>query len=247
MNFSAVSDKSLIGKALRLPLRTIPSDARVVILQGCLRGYKWIAGSSNHGCWLGSYEYEKRKKFERTVERGAVVFDVGANVGFYTLLASVLAGPEGKVFAFEPMPRNLRYLNLHLTLNGVTNATVVQVAVADSDGTVCFDLGPNHATGHLDDQGRLRVQAVTLDDMVFARGLPAPSVIKIDVEGAEALVLRGAARVVSVHHPVVFLACHSQILWSECSALLLSHGYKLQPLLGGSTKYEDEVLATWHR
>lgn len=64
----------------------------VPVLQGSLRGRKWIVGSSNHGCWLGSYEWKKQRLFTRTVSSGDVVFDIGAHVGFYTLLASVLVG-----------------------------------------------------------------------------------------------------------------------------------------------------------
>jgi len=59
MNFSAISNKNIFGKILRFPLRFIPTKVVVPILQGTLKGKKWIVGSSNHGCWLGSYEYEK--------------------------------------------------------------------------------------------------------------------------------------------------------------------------------------------
>ena len=97
MNFSGISNKKLLGKLLRFPFRFIPTDMRMPILQGRLKGKKWIVGSSNHGCWLGSYEYEKRLVFEKTVTKGSIVFDIGAHVGFYTLLASVLVGPGGRV------------------------------------------------------------------------------------------------------------------------------------------------------
>ena len=99
MNFSAIPFKTLYGKILRLPLRLIPKNMKLPILQGKLRGEKWIVGSSNHGCWLGSYEYKQRILFEKTIIRGSVIFDIGAHVGFYTLLASKLVGPKGKVFA----------------------------------------------------------------------------------------------------------------------------------------------------
>src|SRR5512139_3781902 len=97
MNFSGISNHSVVGKALRFPLRLIPDDATLPILQGRLRGKRWISGSCNHGCWLGSYEYHKRVLFERTITPGSVVFDLGAHVGFYTLLASVLVGHAGRV------------------------------------------------------------------------------------------------------------------------------------------------------
>ena len=66
-----------------------------------------------------------------TSEERCVVFDIGANTGFYTLLASVLVGPQGRVFAFEPVPLNLRYLNEHLRLNNIKNVSVIDAAVAE--------------------------------------------------------------------------------------------------------------------
>lgn len=63
MDFSGISNQTLIGKALRYPLKLIPQQMRIPILQGQLKGKKWIVGSSQHGCWLGSYEYDKQLLF----------------------------------------------------------------------------------------------------------------------------------------------------------------------------------------
>jgi FkbM family methyltransferase len=204
---------------------------------------KWIAGSSNHGCWLGSYEHRKRKAFERWVAKGGVVFDIGANAGFYTLLASVLVGPHGKVFAFEPAPLNLRYLKQHLRINGIKNVSVVEAAVADCGGVAHFDAGPNPATGHLAADGSLSVKTVTLDEMVRTGELPPPNYIKIDVEGAEVNVLLGAKSVLTALHPTIFLATHSKQLHRTCCELLRSLGYSLEPISGQAVGQTDEVLA----
>src|SRR5579862_7724955 len=107
-NLSGISRKSWLGKLLRAPLRLIPRSAVLPILQGPLRGKKWVVGSGNHGCWLGSYEHDKQSLFQKTVRTGDIVYDVGANAGFYSLLASVLVGEKGQVYAFEPLPANLR-------------------------------------------------------------------------------------------------------------------------------------------
>ena len=96
LKISKIPINSSIGKLLRFLLNLIPRDYEVPILQGKLKGQKWIVGSSNHGCWLGSYEYEKRLRFEGEVQKDSVVYDIGANVGFYTLLASKLVGGNGK-------------------------------------------------------------------------------------------------------------------------------------------------------
>lgn len=92
INFSGISDSKFVGRALRLSLRLVPEQAKVRILQGALQGKRWIAGSSNHGCWLGSYEAAKQRKMTGLVRPGMVCWDVGANVGFYTLLFAELVG-----------------------------------------------------------------------------------------------------------------------------------------------------------
>ena len=66
-------------------MRFIPENTKVLILQGRLKGKKWIKGSGVNGYWLGTYELEKQKMFEKNIKRGDVVFDIGANVGIYSL------------------------------------------------------------------------------------------------------------------------------------------------------------------
>ena len=187
MNFSGISNETFLGRALRLPLRMIPNSMPMRVLQGPLRGKKWIAGSSNHGCWLGTYEYSKQKAFAAAVRRGDVVYDLGANVGFYSLLACVLAGPEGRVFSFEPVPRNVALLRKHLRMNRATNCTVIEAAVGGSEGIAQFDVSSEASMGHLTGEAEsgLAVRVVTLDGMVSSGQLPPPNVVKCDIEGAE--------------------------------------------------------------
>jgi FkbM family methyltransferase len=226
---------------LRRPLKLIPSDTVLPVLQGRLKGKRWIVGSSNHGCWLGSFEYDKRRAFEEKVQPGSVVFDIGANVGFYTLLASVLVGPSGKVFAFEPHPQNLEYLRAHLNLNAVSNVAVMEKAVSDRDGVAFF--AGSGSTGHLAAEGTLRVETVSLDFIIRQRALPPPTYAKIDVEGAESLVLAGAKSLLSDYHPTLFLATHGAEVHRECCQFLTSLDYEVRPL--GSERLEEasEVIA----
>lgn len=243
MDFSGVSNRTLVGRLLRLPLALIPSRTILPILQGKLRGTKWIVGSSNHGCWLGSYEYHKRKAFEESVARGGVVFDIGANVGFYTLLASVLVGARGRVYAFEPVPRNLHYLEEHLQINGIKNVSVIEGAVSDCDGVAQFDESPSRLTGRLAPGGRLTVRTVSLDEMMTRGELPPPECIKIDVEGGEMLVLTGARVLLGNRRPILYLATHGPGLHQQCCELLASFGYHLQPIGVNSLEQPDEVFA----
>jgi hypothetical protein len=148
INFTEIFSSSLLGKIIRLPLTLIPKNQSMPILQGRLKGKRWIAGSHIHGCWLGGYEQEKQELFSSIVKPGSiVVFDIGANVGFYSLLASVLTGPTGHLFAFEPLPRNLRFLRRHLQLNDLDNVTVIDAAVSRENGEVRFENGSPALSG----------------------------------------------------------------------------------------------------
>src|ERR1039458_761748 len=172
------------ARAIRSPSRLLPPATVLPILSGRLRGQKWIVGSGVHSCWIGSYEWEKQRAFARVTPFGGTVLDLGANVGFYTLLAAELVGPSGHVHAFEPVPRNLQYIRRHIALNGLTNVSVVEAAVSNASGKRRFRLDTSPAMGHLGDDGQIEVSAVALDQFVFGTAVAAPHSIKIDVEGA---------------------------------------------------------------
>jgi len=230
INFSGISDSSFLGRALRLPLRLIPDAAVLRVVQGPLRGKRWIAGSFNHGCWLGSYELAKQRKVIELVRAGMVCWDVGAHVGFYTLLFAELVGPQGKVFAFEPLPRNVDLLRRHVEMNGYRNVRTLPCALADFDGEASFDPGPNPSMGRIAPSGPLRVPCARADTLVARGEVEAPDVIKIDVEGAEAAVLRGARRAME-RHPAILLATHGEQAHGECLGLLAAAGYEMGGLV----------------
>jgi Met-10+ like-protein len=128
-----LSSGTLLGKILkilRLPLSLIPPEAEVRILRGPLRGKKWIKGAGPNACWVGTYEVDRLRALANAASPGPVVYDVGANVGIYSLLASLRAGLSGKVYAFEPLERNLLYLRRHLTLNKVENCVVLHPRIS---------------------------------------------------------------------------------------------------------------------
>ena len=243
MNFSEISDRNWLGKLIRLPLRLIPAQMVVRILQGRLRGKKWIAGSSVHGCWLGSYEYNKRHLFERLVQPGQVIFDIGANVGYYTLLASILTGVTGKVVAFEPLPQNVYYLKEHLRLNHVQNVDIIEGAVAEHGGQVSFAQGQSNSEGHIAEKGELHVKTYGLDELFEAGTVPHPDILKIDVEGGEVAVLLGAQRLLAQMHPTILLATHSPAWQAQCCDLLSAGGYVIRPINDTDMRTADEILA----
>jgi len=234
MDFDKISSKTFWGKFLRFPLTFIPPETVMPILRGKLKGKRWIVGSGTHGCWLGTYEYDKQHIFEASVKPGSIIFDIGAHAGFYTLLASVLVGANGKVFAFEPLPRNLFYLKEHLRLNNITNVTVIEAAVSNFSGLTSFEESSTGYQGGITSQGKLQVNAVNLDELIARGEIPIPDYIKIDVEGHEKSVLVGAKSMLANAHPTIFLAIHGRPVLQQCRQLLESLGYKLKALDGNN-------------
>lgn len=144
-----------------------------------------------------------------TLPKGAVVLDVGANIGAIT---RVLAGKAAHVHAFEPAPRAIPLL--HATVSDLPNVSVHEVAVSDHSGMVCFNERPNLDMSSLSDTG-ISVPAVAIDDLDIR-----PALIKIDVEGYEHLVLKGARETLKSGPIVVFEALSPEALETNKKALL---------------------------
>ncbi len=238
-NIFSVSTRGLLGKILRLPLKVISPGTVVPILATRARGRKWIAGSGPHSCWLGFNEIRKRRAFSARIKPGDVVYDIGANVGSYTILSAVLVGSSGRVFAFEPVPENIRYLRDHVRLNAFTHVDILEVAVSDRNGSVRFEANVDRVLGRISPTGQIVVKSVILDELVKKGELSPPNCLKIDVEGGEAGVLRGASEILHKLRPVIFLATHGPDVHQECLGLLSSARYKVTTI--GSAK--DELLA----
>jgi len=244
MNFSGISSNTFLGKLLRLPLRLLPPGMVMPILQGRMRGMKWVVGSGEHGYWLGWYEYRKRQSFEREIKPNSVFFDIGANVGYFSLLAAKLSKPKGHVYAFEPLPRNIKFIHKHIALNHLAKyISVIEAAVSDKNGSAHFDLGASTAMGHISYQGQLEVQLVSLDELYSKDQIPAPDYIKVDVEGAEYEVLNGARRILQTRRPILFLDTHARSAHDKTVALLQELGYSLECIDGKALPDSKEILA----
>lgn len=141
----------------------------------------------------------------RHLQPGDVVLDVGANAGLYTVIAARAVGASGHVYAFEPDERALALLRRNVEVNGLKNVTVIEAAVSDETGERPFAAASDTALSSLaaiqrDDQqieGWRTVRTVRLDDAIATHGIGGVRFLKIDVEGAEKLVLDGAANLLS--------------------------------------------------
>ena len=215
-----------LGKIIRWPLKAVPKATVMPIMSGPARGLRWIVGSSIHGCWLGTYEKVKQKRFAAAIRSNDVVYDLGAQAGFYSLLASRLVGSHGGVYAFEPLPRNVRFLREHIELNEATNIKVFELAISSTDGTGRFDDGPNPLQGGLNECGTREVRVASLDALSSRGELRPPSVLKIDIEGGGLQACLGAKVLLTTYKPTVFLAIDAQSDY-ECCEFLRTLGYRI--------------------
>ena len=184
--------------------------------------------------YRGTTEQLVQETLRRMVQSGMVVYDVGANVGFFTLLMRRFVGESGQVFAFEPDPEMFGELSRNVTRNGCRNITTVHAAVWSSTGLVRFCRAdpmqsPSRGTGSVSANATDDVvisQSVSLDE--FAEGAPAPDLIKCDAEGAEVEVFRGARRLLEEQRPVVLCEIHSTVQSKELTRVFESADYALE-------------------
>lgn len=149
--------------------------------------------------FVGRFEEQETDYLRRTVGADWTCVDIGANVGYFTMLLAQ-AAHGGKVHAFEPLPLNVALLKASTEINGFTNVHMNECAVSDADGMVSFSQAADSAYSSMLDTSRkpvsrlIRVAAVRLDDYLDREGILKIDFLKADVEGAEGLVLGGATR-----------------------------------------------------
>lgn len=177
------------------------------------------------------YEESTAGLFEQLLSPGMVVVDVGAHVGFFTLLAARSVGPQGKVYSFEPEPRNYALLEKNLGLNGYSWVVATQKAISNSPGSADLYLSSLDTGSHSifsraarGVAGTLTVSATTVDCFLQEVGWPHVDLVKIDVEGAEITVLEGMARFFESQRAV-------KLIVEYCPTLLSSAGSEPSELL----------------
>lgn len=203
----------------------------VTILRGPLRGKRYIADDLSGWSHLyGGWEPDACKVYRAHVRPGQVVYDLGAHAGMHTLLFSLLVGPAGRVYAFEPIPANIERIRRLIELNGLTNVTIVERAVCDRTGTAQFDEGPNSFQGSLTalsgSTARIEVRTISLDDHID-QGHAGPDFMKIDIEGAEGPALAGFERHIERYRPLLAIDLHTPEQDLSVGAFLARHNYRV--------------------
>jgi len=212
---------------------------RVPVLGSCVRwagarlvprkALTWVQvqGGAAKGLWLhlnprtgrayfeGGGECEVQQALQKHLRPGMTFYDVGANVGFFSLIAARLVGEQGRVVAFEADPEIAGRLREHVARNAFSWVEVNEKAVWSERKTVYFartdpETSPDRGLGHVADTSSvdtIEVSAISLDEFAQSRG--APDFVKCDVEGAEVDVFRGAGRLLREKRPVIVCEMHS--------------------------------------
>ena len=231
--------------------RIVPPDREAVVE---------ITGGPNRGLllavdrsvpnyfWLNpDYEPAVQHSFATLLQPGMVAADIGAHMGFDTLLLARLVGPSGLVHAFEPDPANGRRLRRNCELNSLHQVICHATAISDRNGIVSFSASGT-TTSHITEEseaGSISVPTETLDEAMSRFANQPLHLVKLDVEGAEFKVLQGATRILREIRPAWLIEIHSAQALKDCVRLLLAARYHVEPLT--DTEYYADAIAWLNR
>jgi FkbM family methyltransferase len=228
----------------------------IAVAAGTLQGYKVLLNlKAEKSRWLGTYEPELQDALRDFLQPGMTVYDVGANIGYISLMLAHHVTGSGRVFAFEALPINVDRVRKNIALNNLTNVSVISAAVTDHAAPVTFfvhalSVGMGKAAGsagRLDEQykSQITVPGLSLDDFVYVQGNPPPAAVKMDIEGGEVLALPGMRRILNEHHPILFLELHGpeseKVAWESLRAA----GYTLRAMQTGYERIDSPASLGW--
>ncbi|MGC2527457.1 MAG: FkbM family methyltransferase [Candidatus Acidiferrum sp.] len=236
----SLRDVPILGHLIhRLSHRILPTDETVWarIESGPATGLRLELNPRTGQSYLrGEAEPRIQKVLAERLHPGMVFYDLGANIGLFTLLAARLVGATGRVVSFEPDGDAAARLRRNVQRNQFTNVTVIEAGVWSKSGYVNFvpadSSSPDHGLGRFVDGANqatgIAKQCLAMDDLVG--NAPPPHAIKCDVEGAEVEALRGAEKLLRTHHPWMICEMHSESNKLASSALLARFGYTVEML-----------------
>ena len=224
---------------------------RVKVAAGDLAGFTILLDMQiDKDYWLGTYEPELQAAIHELIRPGAIVYDVGANIGYVSLLLAKAAGETGHVYAFEALPENAERWRTNIELNGWdSRLSLFAGAVTQAPGPVRFLVHTSGGMGKVagsagrDDHyhSEVPVPGISLDEFVYGQGNPPPQAVKMDIEGGEVLALPGMCRVLAEAHPLMLMELHgpesSRVTWEKLTAAgyeicWMRHGFPVVPSLG---------------
>lgn len=166
--------------------------------------------------YRGIFEKENLEYFGSLIKPGNIILDIGANIGIYSLMASVKTGNIGKVYSFEPADWAINRLKENIRLNKFENIEVIDKAISDISGISDFFICDDDAYNSIGNKPMREVREVkkveitTIDDFLSSRSISHVDIIKIDTEGADYLVLKGAKQLLSSSSPPIIFCEYSR-------------------------------------
>ena len=166
----------------------------------------------------GQYELQAQEVLRKYLRPGGCFYDIGAHVGFFSLCASRIVGESGVVMAFEPDPENAKVLREAAQRNDMPQLRVVEAAVWSSSGPIEFQRAPKSSSrvdgqvrpiANWEDENRVSVDGVSLDDFILRSKSRPPDFLKVDVEAAESEVLKGASWLFGTYAPLLLCEVHN--------------------------------------
>jgi FkbM family methyltransferase len=246
----------------RLVRRTLNRAAPVELSQvkiaaGGLAGFTFELNLlTEKDYWLGTYEVELQQAVSELLKPGMCIYDVGANIGYVTLLLARAAGESGQVVAFEALPANVARLEKHVALNQLTGrVTIVPAAVVDQEGTAHFLVHPSTSMGKAggsagrekmaDYVKEIEVPGLSLDGYIFERGHPPPQAIKMDIEGGEVLAIKGMGSILEEIRPLLLVELHGHEAARAVRKSLAQHRYTVHRMQPGYPQVNSVAQLDW--
>lgn len=197
-------------------LNTVYRGRDSVIQRGAGTGLRFNPGNAALAFVFGTHEPEVQRTFQLLAMPGMTFYDVGANVGFHSVIVARLVGSAGRVISFEPLRDNLRWLEHNSKLNGFSHIAARCEALGNIDGETQFMLSEQPTWGRLASvgspparsAGETAVRIRRLDSLLREGEVAPPDLIKIDVEGSEVDVLKGGADTLRRYRPILIIDLH---------------------------------------
>lgn len=218
---------------------SVPDGITLIeVAGGGLAGFQiWLDLKSEKDYWLGTYELALQEALGELVQPGMIAYDIGANIGYITLLLAHLVGENGVVYAFEALPTNLERLETNVAQNQMdSRVNIVHSAVVERSGPVEFMVGPSGGMGkavgsvgrtNIEYSNLITVPGVSMDEFVYEDKNPVPQLVKMDIEGGETLALPGMKHLILEAQPLLLLELHGPES-AECAWIILREaGYRL--------------------
>lgn len=199
----------MIKKSIKKFINNILTGVILPVFSSQLRGM-WLKVDPlmPGNLFFNNVEEEVHNVYNIFIKRGFTVLDVGANVGLHSYYIA-RHFENSKVYAFEPFPGNASYIRKMLSVNKISNITLIEKALGEVSGNSYFNTAINNHQGHLtEQQTEMVVDMVSLDSFIEENNVK-PDFIKLDVEGGESAVLQGFKKNISALYPTIIVEVHN--------------------------------------